>query len=136
MTRAQFWWLVLLGYAFFAFALLTMCSAARADPEPRREREPASACRPNTLPQSVVQVKLTIGQFHFFEGVWATSPLTPEGLPPGDGGLMAYNRGQGPSTAFILITRGDEICGVFPMRIGEIMLKLLDEIKDGPGEKL
>ena len=32
---------------------------------------------------------LTPGQFHFSEGLYVGSPTTPEGLPPGDGALLA-----------------------------------------------
>jgi hypothetical protein len=32
---------------------------------------------------------LTPGQFHFVEGIYVGSPTTPDGLPPGDGALLA-----------------------------------------------
>lgn len=50
---------------------------------------------------------LTPGQFHFAEGVYVGSPLTPHGLPPGDGGLVIeYGNGRGG----VIWTRGKQAC--------------------------
>lgn len=51
---------------------------------------------------------LTPGQFHFVEGIYVASPLTPPGgLPPGDGAVM-IDYGHGKSG--IIWTRGKTFC--------------------------
>lgn len=57
----------------------------------------------------------TIGQFHVFEGIYIGNPHTPEGLPPGDGVLMATPpppHGQ-PAATLIAWTQhsGKDVCG-------------------------
>lgn len=51
---------------------------------------------------------LTPGQFHFAEGIYVASPLTPPGgLPPGDGGLLIdYGNGR----AGVVWTHGKTFC--------------------------
>ena len=36
-------------------------------------------------------IPLTVGQFHFIEGVYVGSPSTPDGLPPGDGAILVIH---------------------------------------------
>ena len=47
---------------------------------------------------------LTPGQFHFVEGVYVGSPTTPDGLPPGDGAMLATH--DGAANGVIIWTRG------------------------------
>lgn len=50
--------------------------------------------------------KLSVGQFHFLEGFYVSSPITPEGVPPGDGALLA----EIDSHPGIVWTRGRQAC--------------------------
>jgi hypothetical protein len=79
---------------------------------------------------------LTPGQFHFSQGVYVGSPLTPEGLPPGDGALLL--RHEGDEGALIIWTRDALACDPLPMP--EKFIKLLAGIKtgavDGDGSEL
>jgi hypothetical protein len=70
---------------------------------------------------------LTPGQFHFVEGIYVGSPRTPEGLPPGDGALLATH--DGDKNGVILWTRGPLACG--PIPISEKLIKLIASIKTG-----
>src|SRR5262249_40916346 len=70
---------------------------------------------------------LTPGQFHFVEGIYVGSPSTPDGLPPGDGALLATH--DGAKSGIILWTRGPLACG--PIAIGEKLIKLIADIKTG-----
>lgn len=79
---------------------------------------------------------LTPGQFHFVEGVYVGSPTTPDGLPPGDGAMLATH--DGASNGVIIWTRGPLACG--PIQISEKLIKLIAAIKtgalDGEGNEL
>ena len=79
---------------------------------------------------------LTPGQFHFVEGVYVGSPTTPDGLPPGDGAMLATR--DGVANGVIIWTRGPLACG--PIQISEKLLKLIAAIKtgalDGEGNEL
>ncbi len=70
---------------------------------------------------------LSTGQFHFVEGVYVGSPSTPEGLPPGDGALLATH--DGDKNGVIVWTRGTLACG--PLPIPEKLIKLIDAVKTG-----
>ena len=70
---------------------------------------------------------LTPGQFHFVEGIYVGSPTTPDGLPPGDGALLATY--DGAQNGIILWTRGSLACR--PLPISEKLIKLIADIKTG-----
>lgn len=70
---------------------------------------------------------LTPGQFHFSEGLYVGSPTTPEGLPPGDGALLATH--DGDKGGVIIWTRGPLACS--PIAINEKLVKLISNIKTG-----
>jgi hypothetical protein len=70
---------------------------------------------------------LTPGQFHFVEGVYVGSPTTPEGLPPGDGAMLA--RHDGDKDGVIVWIRGSLACT--PLPIPEKLIKLMGAIKTG-----
>jgi hypothetical protein len=72
-------------------------------------------------------IALTAGQFHFVEGIYVGSPSTPDGLPPGDGALLATH--DGAKNGVILWTRGPLACG--PIAISEKLIKLIADIKTG-----
>ena len=72
-------------------------------------------------------VPLTRGQFHFSEGLYVGSPTTPEGLPPGDGALLATH--DGDKGGVIIWTRGPLACS--PIAINEKLVKLISDIKTG-----
>jgi hypothetical protein len=71
--------------------------------------------------------ELTPGQFHFVEGVYVGSPTTPDGLPPGDGAMLATH--DGASNGIIIWTRGSLACG--PIQISQKLIKLIAAIKTG-----
>jgi hypothetical protein len=79
---------------------------------------------------------LTPGQFHFTEGLYVGSPTTPDGLPPGDGALLATH--DGAKNGIIIWTRGPLACA--PIPINEKLIKLIASIKtgtlDGRGDEL
>jgi hypothetical protein len=79
---------------------------------------------------------LTPGQFHFTEGLYVGSPTTPDGLPPGDGALLATH--DGAKNGIIIWTRGPLACE--PIPINEKLIKLIASIKtgalDGRGDEL
>jgi peptidoglycan hydrolase-like protein with peptidoglycan-binding domain len=56
---------------------------------------------------------LTPGQFHFVEGIYVGSPTTPDGLPPGDGALLATH--DGAQNGIIFWTRGPLACRPLPI---------------------
>ena len=70
---------------------------------------------------------LSPGQFHFVEGVYVGSPATPEGLPPGDGALLAQH--DGDKDGVIVWTRGVLACA--PLPIPEKLIKLIGAVKTG-----
>ena len=71
---------------------------------------------------------LTPGQFHFVEGLYVGNPSTPDGLPPGDGALLATHDGR--KNGIIIWTRGPLACA--PISINEKLVKLIARIKTGP----
>ena len=79
---------------------------------------------------------LTPGQFHFTEGLYVGSPTTADGLPPGDGALLATH--DGAKNGIIIWTRGPLACA--PIPINEKLIKLIASIKtgtlDGRGDEL
>ena len=70
---------------------------------------------------------LTPGQFHFVEGLYVGSPSTPEGLPPGDGALLATH--DGANNGILIWTHGPLACA--PIPITEKLMKLIAGIKTG-----
>ena len=81
-------------------------------------------------------VQLTVGQFHFVEGVYVGSPSTPDGLPPGDGALLFSH--DGDKNGIIVWTRGQLACA--PIPVNERLIKLIASIRtgtlDGEGDEL
>jgi hypothetical protein len=71
--------------------------------------------------------RLSPGQFHFVEGVYVGSPATPDGLPPGDGAMLAQH--DGDKDGVIVWTRGPLACA--PLPIPEKLIKLMGAIKTG-----
>ena len=111
------------------------------------ERAPKAALPPHCVPLAQFRsdyadkthlTVLTPGQFHFVEGMYVGSPLTPHGLPPGDGALMLEVEGH----AGIVWTRGKQACitaiavdeqyaAYMPMPVDK---KLVEAVKTGIGE--
>jgi hypothetical protein len=105
------------------------------------DKTPSPPCKPLAKLWADFDAKthfaaLTPGQFHFVEGVYVGSPTTPDGLPPGDGAMLATH--DGAASGVIIWTRGSLACG--PIQIGEKLIKLIVEIKtgalDGEGNEL
>ena len=95
-------------------------------------KTPAPPCKPLAKLWADFDAKthfttLTPGQFHFVEGIYVGSPATPDGLPPGDGALLATH--DGAQNGIILWTRGPLACRLLP--ISEKLIKLITDIKTG-----
>ncbi len=92
---------------------------------------------------------LTPGQFHFVMGVYAASPITPPGMPPGDGAQLI----QFKDYAGIIWTRGKQACEsliatgkkddqgqpeivYMPLPATPDLVKMLEAVKTGAGEIL
>jgi hypothetical protein len=90
---------------------------------------------------------LTVGQFHFLVGVYAASPITPPGMPPGDGAQLMQLKDK----SSIVWTRGEDAClslialgpedasghapvSYMPMPLTATLLKMLNSIKTGIDE--
>lgn len=73
---------------------------------------------------------LTEGQFHFIEGVYVGSPMTPDGLPPGAGALIITH--DGDAGGLIVWTRGALACA--PSPVNDKLLNLMQAVKTGQGE--
>jgi hypothetical protein len=96
------------------------------------ERTPSPPCRALAKLWGDFDAKthfttLTPGQFHFVEGLYVGSPTTPDGLPPGDGALLATH--DGTTNGIIIWTRGALACA--PIPINEKLIKLIASIKTG-----
>jgi hypothetical protein len=97
----------------------------------------ASAAGPETQCMPITKIKkelanytftpLTRGQFHFAQGVYVGSPVTPPGLPPGDGAILIQRSPD--KDGLIIWTRGPLACG--PLPIPEALVKLLSSIRAG-----
>jgi hypothetical protein len=105
------------------------------------ERTFSSPCKPLAKLLADFDTKthfaaLTPGQFHFAEGLYVASPITPDGLPPGNGALLATH--DGVHGGIVIWTRGPLACS--PIPINEKLMKLFSSIKtgllDGEGNEL
>jgi hypothetical protein len=105
------------------------------------DKTPSPPCKPLAKLWADFDAKthftaLTPGQFHFVEGVYVGAPTTPDGLPPGDGAMLATH--DGAPNGVIIWTRGPLACG--PIQISEKLIKLIAAIKtgalDGEGNEL
>ena len=112
------------------------CGAA-----PAADKSPSAPCKLLTKLRADFDAKthfaaLTPGQFHFVEGLYVGSPTTPEGLPPGDGALLATH--DGAKNGILIWTRGPLACA--PIPIDEKLINLITRIKtgalDGGGDEL
>ena len=70
---------------------------------------------------------LTPAQFHFLQGVYVLSPMTPDGLPPGDGALLLTHDHGGEG--LILRTLGPLVCE--PMPAPKKLIDYLAQVKSG-----
>jgi hypothetical protein len=104
-------------------------------------RTPSPPCKPLAKLRGDFDAKthftaLTPGQFHFVEGLYVGSPTTPDGLPPGDGALLATH--DGTKNGIIIWILGPLACA--PIPINEKLVKLITSIKtgalDGNGNEL
>ena len=76
--------------------------------------------------------EMSIGQYHFLEGIYAMNPLTPEGLPPGTGAVFASDV-EGKK-GMIFWKKGSMVCS--PMPAPEVLMDLVKQIATGKGEEL
>jgi len=142
--------------ATFAFAALVafggsaLATERAAPPKPMCEEfTKFKAGLSKTASGDVKFTPLTAGQFHFITGVYAASPITPPGLPPGDGAQLI----QFKNYAGIIWTRGKTACesliatghkddsgqpevAYMPLPVTPDLLKMLEAVKTGSGEVL
>jgi hypothetical protein len=57
---------------------------------------------------------MSVGQYHFVQGLYVGLPSTAEGLPPGDGALLS----ESESGSGIAFTRGGNLVCMFKTRAG------------------
>jgi hypothetical protein len=76
--------------------------------------------------------KVSISAYHFLEGAYADNPYTPQGLPPGDGALLATAKGQDGGQ--VLWTKKDLVCG--SMAVAKTLLAALRGVKDDDKDEL
>lgn len=119
-----------------ATAIAIGCPPALASTPTPPPHAPAPVCELLSKMKSDLDAKthfatLTPGQYHFAQGLYAGSPSTPEGLPPGDGALLATD---GKGGAMILWTNGKNVCA--PIRVNGKFVEMLRGIGTGPGEIL
>jgi hypothetical protein len=105
------------------------------------DKAPSPPCKPLAKLWADFDAKthfteLTPGQFHFVEGLYVGSPTTPEGLPPGNGALLATH--DGAKNGIVIWTHGPLACA--PIPINEKLVRLIASIKtgalDGGGDEL
>lgn len=90
---------------------------------------------------------LSPGEFHFVVGVYAASPFTPPGPPPGDGAQLMQVGGKsavvwtrGKTACLSLIATGEKnehgqpVVAYMPMPLSVDLLKALVSIKTGADE--
>jgi hypothetical protein len=85
----------------------TRGTALAADETPSSPRRPLARLRAD-FDAKTHFTALTPGQFHFVEGVYVGSPTTPEGLPLGDGAMLATH--DGAKNGSIIWTHGPLAC--------------------------
>jgi len=101
----------------------------------RAERAPAPHCMKIEEFKKQFDAKthfevLGPGAFHFVEGLYVGSPATPEGMPPGDGAIIATHKGA--PGGILIWTHRDEACA--PLPINAKLVRLIPGIKTAPGE--
>src|SRR5438874_2429574 len=102
--------------------------------DPRR-RGPRPLRQPRRSRQGPLPVDTMTGeQFRFLEGIWALHPNMPPRLPRGDSAVLV--RKDRDKDGYVLFVSGkDRLCDM-PMPAPEVLLKLLKQIKEGPGDAL
>jgi hypothetical protein len=101
-----------------AASVIVSSAAAREKPECR-------PFEPKDLGKGYTYTKVTPGQYHFLQGVWAMS--VPGEIPPGDGaGIIRKDKTPGGVIAW---TKGALVCTI--MSAPDRLLKLILAIKTG-----
>ena len=77
---------------------------------------------------------MTLEQFHFAQGVYVGDPYTPEGLPPGDGAILATSPDS--DNAIIIWTTKASQLACNPITVPQKFVDLLGKINTGPGDSL
>lgn len=91
-------------------------------------------CGPLSIPKAVIErsaggswKRLPADQWQFLRGIFVMNPLTPPGLPLGDGAAIA--RIDGDDGALIFFLDGDQACGAMP--VPKELLEMLRDISTG-----
>jgi len=92
-----------------------------------REKTECRPFEPKDLGKGYSFTKVTPGQYHFLQGVWAMSPSLPGDTPPGDSaGIIRKDKTPGGVIAW---TKGTLVCTI--MSAPDRLLKLMLTIKTG-----
>ncbi len=102
----------------------------------------AQAAEPACITIKDVQAKtvwstlreLSLGEFHFLQGVYVGAPNTPQGLPPGDGALLATTKGS--DNAVVIWTNKAAGTACSPTPVAQPIIDLMGKINTGPGDAL
>ena len=111
-------------FALVAFAVAFACPALAA---PQCEKSVAALKAEN--PKARFSV-LNAGQLHFAEGMFVATPPVSGQKPPGDGAILATEKGKKGAT--IIWTLGKNACAPFP--IPDELARTLRGINGAPGE--
>jgi hypothetical protein len=137
--------------ASLAFGGIAHAAEGKAAPKPHCEdfSQLKAALTKDKTTAGAKFTELTPGQYHFMAGIYAASPITPPGNPPGDGAQLLTVDGH----SGILWTRGKMICmsliatgkrgddgrpevAYMPLPLSPDLLKMLQAVKTGAGEVL
>jgi hypothetical protein len=78
---------------------------------------PTAKCEPISKMEADAKgakfTKLNAGQYHVMMGIYLGSPITPEGLPPGDGALLV----QSKAASLVFWTKGDKEACIVQLKL-------------------
>ncbi len=111
-----------------AVGLLVSCAAHAAEPSCIKIKDVQEKMVGSTLRV------LSLGEFHFLQGVYVGSPTTPQGLPPGDGALLATTKGV--DNAVVIWTNKASGLACSPIPVQGAIITLMGRINTGPGDAL
>ncbi len=110
-----------------AVGLLVSCAAHAAEPSCIKIKDVQEKMAGATLRE------LSLGEFHFLQGVYVGLPMTPQGLPPGDGALLATIKGD---NSIVIWTNKAAGTACSPRPVAQPIIDLMGKINTGPGDAL
>ena len=106
---------------------------ARADDGPPHHPPPQGVCVDISVPRSMAEkagarwIELTRDQWRFMEGIYAMNPMTPAGLPMGDGAILIQKPGDDEGGAVFFVD-GSRACS--PMPVPKILIDMLQDLDE------